>query len=654
MKLLHAALAALCSTHLAMAYYCDELDSVPYNPPSSQYRTTSACSGLLADNVGFLCSVENTKIPLSRVDDGICDCCDGSDETGASNPDRVNSLLPKVACEDKCAIIRREKAAKEAELNETYRKGRFRYNQLRDEFSSGILEPATAELGTLSDQLSTLEASEVILKAKVDELAVVEEVNRVIHTTAVMNSIVDDAAADASSPLNQLTRLTNVEIASVLCYICTQLGNLNDLNFALQSHSAASGATESYDVYTSLLDTVNQQGYAYAVEDYYEATRKLLPAAEEDNKYAQLKKDIISKRTLLSKRSQLFVDAKKKLLPFIVAPEVHPIEELRSVLVKFLARARVPLAEYGYALVFALGLTEKLQNAGLPPPEMIFGDLAFELPDVVKSCKVADFPTVAREGLTIPSIDITMVMAVRCNSRFVVSQDLANNPESTAIDKIGRALPPGFGDHFPYSQATKDDALTGAVDRVSEISTYSDADTDAARDELQDAKSELRSLRKKRTELEDKVEGRRYGSDGMLSAFEDWCGLVDISKYSYEVCGFGKATQRDIGAKGGGTSLGTWKGGGFDDAGRRYVEFDGGQRCHNGPARSLKMYMECGYYDSAGGKQAEHKIVSVEEPRTCQYEAVLKSPVGCDEAWKRRVGLSPPAEGGGGSGHEEL
>ena len=56
--------------------FCDDLVS------GEDERHSAACTGLVpALRLKFLCGPNNsTQIPLSRVGDGVCDCCDGSDE----------------------------------------------------------------------------------------------------------------------------------------------------------------------------------------------------------------------------------------------------------------------------------------------------------------------------------------------------------------------------------------------------------------------------------------------------------------------------------------------------------------------------------------------------------------------------------------------
>lgn len=83
--------------------YCDTFDG-------SDETSTSACSHLQRNNM-FPCSSDanssagylNISIPFSRVGDGVCDCCDGSDENGFLIPHQCNNT-----CDQTLEIIRRE------------------------------------------------------------------------------------------------------------------------------------------------------------------------------------------------------------------------------------------------------------------------------------------------------------------------------------------------------------------------------------------------------------------------------------------------------------------------------------------------------------------------------------------------------------------
>lgn len=46
---------------------------------SADEPSTGACAGDRR-SIGFWCAVELKMLPTARVDDGLADCCDGSDE----------------------------------------------------------------------------------------------------------------------------------------------------------------------------------------------------------------------------------------------------------------------------------------------------------------------------------------------------------------------------------------------------------------------------------------------------------------------------------------------------------------------------------------------------------------------------------------------
>jgi protein kinase C substrate 80K-H len=67
--------------------YCDSNDG-------TDETTTSACAGVSRRSYECIGDYEKL-IPISRVGDGICDCCDGSDE--------INSAWP-ITCANTCLV----------------------------------------------------------------------------------------------------------------------------------------------------------------------------------------------------------------------------------------------------------------------------------------------------------------------------------------------------------------------------------------------------------------------------------------------------------------------------------------------------------------------------------------------------------------------
>ncbi|TDH73012.1 hypothetical protein CCR75_003727 [Bremia lactucae] len=116
-----------------------------------------------------------------------------------------------------------------------------------------------------------------------------------------------------------------------------------------------------------------------------------------------------------------------------------------------------------------------------------------------------------------------------------------------------------------------------------------------------------------------------YGPDRAYFALKDKCIEKRIEKYVYKFCAFGEIKQDT-------TRLGKWAGWETADtenlslsrgtATFNYtkMQFLNGQRCYNGPDRSVLVHLQCGKDD---------EILSVDEPSTCVYEMVIRSPLAC-------------------------
>lgn len=151
---------------------------------------------------------------------------------------------------------------------------------------------------------------------------------------------------------------------------------------------------------------------------------------------------------------------------------------------------------------------------------------------------------------------------------------------------------------------------------------------DSVEKELKSLSIRISSLER---ELGDDSDKSKYGADGELYTMRDSCHKVEQGKYEYEVCIFGKATQRDIGQRSGGTNLGQWHSATVDEnSGKRLLKWTGGTKCWNGPVRSAEVSITCG---------AKTKLLSADEPETCRYILEMESPVGCDESFKQSNAL---------------
>lgn len=142
-----------------------------------------------------------------------------------------------------------------------------------------------------------------------------------------------------------------------------------------------------------------------------------------------------------------------------------------------------------------------------------------------------------------------------------------------------------------------------------------------AREKHQDT---TRQLLREEDELRklDAILEKAYGADRVLYSLRDKCYETQSGEYTYSICLFGQAKQSS-------TRLGSMKDVSEDAA---EIEFTGGDKCWNGPERSLKVTLECGALPV--------ELFAVDEPATCVYTATLRTPIACDARNRERV-LSP-------------
>ncbi len=150
--------------------YCDDLTA------GLDESTTSACSGITIQPSFFYCTGSvylKQRVPTSRVNDGVCDCCDGSDEMSTQ-------------CEDKCEILERVEKERLSRLALKRERGILYQQHAMEKAQSDINELRQAEakfksLGpqlddTIRDARKALEEaktlSDIILEDKIIEAGV--------------------------------------------------------------------------------------------------------------------------------------------------------------------------------------------------------------------------------------------------------------------------------------------------------------------------------------------------------------------------------------------------------------------------------------------------------------------------------------------------
>mmetsp|Transcript_59464 Transcript_59464/g.192285 ORF Transcript_59464/g.192285 Transcript_59464/m.192285 type:complete len:149 (-) Transcript_59464:52-498(-) len=107
---------------------------------------------------------------------------------------------------------------------------------------------------------------------------------------------------------------------------------------------------------------------------------------------------------------------------------------------------------------------------------------------------------------------------------------------------------------------------------------------------------------------------KHVGSDARMTALVDLCVNTTIGQDLYSVCFFGSARQGSV-------NLGSYDR--WDAEDPAVMLFSQGQRCWDGPARSLRLRVVCG---------SEPVLLNLGEPSRCSYEATATHWSICSES----------------------
>lgn len=233
-------------------------------------------------------------------------------------------------------------------------------------------------------------------------------------------------------------------------------------------------------------------------------------------------------------------------------------------------------------------------------------------------------------GKVYPSHLIVAAAERRCSQRDdavgICSGKGGDEPEA----EFPLSVPDGYYSYYEPQIRSPADELSPFFAAMDSLRIPGDLTN--AKDEAGNLEMKLAAAKRKLTKLEaevDSSDASKYGVDGELFIIRDTCHTLESGKYEYEVCIFGKATQRDIGQKSGGTHLGYWDKVLMEN-GQRTLRWDRGTKCWNGPVRSAEVIVTCGSVTT---------ILSADEPETCRYVFTMESPIACDEQFKKNNSL---------------
>ncbi|EJD53947.1 endoplasmic reticulum protein [Auricularia subglabra TFB-10046 SS5] len=203
--------------------------------------------------------------------------------------------------------------------------------------------------------------------------------------------------------------------------------------------------------------------------------------------------------------------------------------------------------------------------------------------------------------------------------------------EASVLFDIGAYVPESLAAQY---EIFRDKAVgwlkaLGVVRSATGSNNVATEETNKARQARDNARYALNDATRKK-ESEDKELGQLfdvawYGTEGQWKKLQNVCIEKEVGEYVYELCFFGSAAQKN--KNGGSTSLGSFSSwntkAGVASGSPEYYSvqmYTGGQRCWNGPERSVTLKLACG---------TENAILSVSEPEKCEYHYTATSPALC-------------------------
>ena len=450
----------------------------------------------------------------SRVGDGICDCCDGTDEAGSelcSNTCDEAGKEWRQAQQQKLAVLREGIAKREDYISRG--KELSKNEAMRQDMLAEELALLKAKTPSLEEEKERAEKEEEALKKQAAEEGRAE----VLRRSRILEVI--GAAAESSEGVSQFA--------------------MDLLEFASKNN---------------------------AVDAFRDFLLERLPKDAEE-------------RTSLPLPSQAELDAEAAAVETAAAAAAAEAAATRT-------SAEVEVAAAGDTTQVS---ASTIEHTDVPEDPAAAAALA---------AKIAA-EAAANSDTSVPSSDPSDIGAV---GETGSAADLP--PRQTLSELI-----------LSSDAAANSVALPAAEEARSRL--------EAHRRSVSDKEQEIRTAGGDKEANEFSIE-KKYGRDGEFRVLKDKCFEKTVQGYAYKMCFFKDAKQDHV--RLGSWDEATWKANGFKDGSQDVpavvkAKFTGGQRCWNGPARSLDVAFEC-----AG----DEVILDVSEPAVCEYNMRFGTPAVCD------------------------
>ena len=205
------------------------------------------------------------------------------------------------------------------------------------------------------------------------------------------------------------------------------------------------------------------------------------------------------------------------------------------------------------------------------------------------------------------------------------AQELLKNIENETPDDASVSTPPPTTDATttttPSIPLDPNQELQSLITSLKQTDLPPHPEAEEARAALIDHQGKVASKERELSEMRTNINNAvSYGLEHEFLTLKDKCISKSFQGYNYDVCLFKNAKQDH-------TRLGDWDAsvwgrndftGGNGEPLR--AKFSNGQRCYNGPSRSIDIEFVCGIND---------EILDVSEPSICEYKAIFSTPAAC-------------------------
>ena len=685
-------------------------------------------------------------IPHSRFHDGVCDCCDGSDE-------------PSGVCPDICDQVLAEERALREKMAREFSKGNALRQKQIEEFHK-ILKEKQEEKVKTDEKLDHVKEQVGKVEAELHEVKYKHMQQRLDRIAKLAKGVGSSSGVNESMS-GLLEPLTNDEIVSLIIHSCQMAGEMDrakDMDettcvplrlagldagilWGLEKDGKADFKRLQLNVQEEgklLADIFVTNGMAEKdedkqfleepnkkrrkkhkrgnkpgrrrlqevdsgdspeddyIDDYYGDdmydpdldTETDLDEQEEEPKNEEAERSILDKikesifsqpRMAFLQRSQEIIDGIDDLLKEVDDDEKkdgeenadeaskEPIDPAAYNMVKATLEKREDAIERGYD--YAVSATELLNSMREATPDqdqlrqdlftlsvgtLVYGKLSAShvwqlfqaiLPEFNKetedptdnehTCAASPWAAkcppraVTRSTASLPPKPILEAAAILCTTPTFTNEK-AQVCAADTEDVLPTVMPDGYRGYEEVHPREDDDIFEKVA---AEWDIPMSGELKGKLSDLNDKKDNLskeqRDIEKEVEDISDVVDGaqeNRFGLDGELFALKDKCYSTKAGKYTYEVCVFGSATQKEGDSKGG-TGLGKFEGVEYEEeSGKRILKWTNGVKCWNGPNRSATAYITCG---------AKTKVLSADEPDTCRYVLQMESHIACDESFRQ-------------------